>query len=48
VLSALAADTLREDDILTITGWKLRRFAPETLRRQPEEVARRVLRFLCT
>lgn len=45
---ALAADTLREDDILAATGWQLRRFAPETLRRNPEEVARRVLRFLCT
>lgn len=45
---ALAADTLREDDILAATGWELRRFAPETLRRNPQEVARRVLRFLCT
>lgn len=45
---ALADDTLREDDILAATGWELRRFAPETLRRNPEEVARRVLRFLCT
>jgi hypothetical protein len=45
---ALAADTLREDDILAATGWELRRFAPETLRRHPEEVARRVRRFLCT
>ncbi len=44
---AHAADTLREDDIVSATGWELRRFAPETLRRQPEEVARRVLRFLC-
>lgn len=44
---AHAADTLREDDIITATGWELRRFAPETLRRQPEEVARRVHRFLC-
>jgi very-short-patch-repair endonuclease len=43
---AHAADTLREDDILTATGWQLRRFAPETLRRNPEEVARRVIRFL--
>jgi len=43
---AHAADTLREDDILAATGWELRRFAPETLRRRPEEVARRVLRFL--
>ena len=44
---AHAHDTLREDDIITATGWQLRRFAPETLRRQPEEVARRALRFLC-
>lgn len=43
---AHAADTLREDDIMTVTGWQLRRFAPETLRRNPEEVARRVIRFL--
>jgi hypothetical protein len=43
---AHAHDTLREDDILTATGWELRRFAPETLRRNPTEVARRVLRFL--
>lgn len=43
---AHAHDTLREDDILTATGWQLRRFAPETLRKRPEEVARRVLRFL--
>ena len=42
---AHAADTLREDDIKAM-GWELRRFAPETLRRQPEEVARRVIRFL--
>lgn len=39
------ADTLREDDIKS-TGWELRRFAPESLRTRPEEVARRVLRFL--
>jgi very-short-patch-repair endonuclease len=43
---AHADDTLREDDILAATGWELRRFAPETLRRNPEDVARRVLRFL--
>ena len=43
---AHAHDTLREDDILTATGWQLRRFAPETLRTNPVEVARRVLRFL--
>jgi len=43
---AHAADTLREDDIMTATGWQLRRFAPETLRTSPEEVARRVIRFL--
>lgn len=43
---AHAADTLREDDIITATGWALRRFAPETLRQNPDEVARRVLRFL--
>ena len=43
---AHAADTLREGDILDRTGWQLRRFAPETLRTHPEEVARRVLRFL--
>lgn len=42
---AHAADTLREDDIKAM-GWELRRFAPETLRRRPEEVARRVIRFL--
>lgn len=42
---AHAHDTLREDDIKAV-GWELRRFAPETLRRQPEEVARRVIRFL--
>ncbi len=42
---AHAHDTLREDDIKA-AGWELRRFAPETLRTQPEEVARRVLRFL--
>ncbi|MDQ3107567.1 MAG: endonuclease domain-containing protein [Actinomycetota bacterium] len=42
---AHAADTLREDDIKS-AGWELRRFAPDTLRRQPEDVARRVLRFL--
>jgi hypothetical protein len=42
---AHAADTLREDDIKTM-GWDLRRFAPDTLRRSPEEVARRVVRFL--
>ena len=42
---AHAADTLREDDIGAV-GWQLRRFAPETLRRNPEEVARRVIRFL--
>lgn len=40
------ADTLREDDIKS-SGWELRRFAPESLRNQPDEVARRVLRFLC-
>jgi very-short-patch-repair endonuclease len=40
-----AADALREDD-LGAAGWQLRRFAPDTLRRNPEEVARRVLRFL--
>ncbi len=40
------ADTLREDDIKS-TGWELRRFAPESLRSRPEDVARRVLRFLC-
>ena len=44
---AHADDTLREDDLLAATGWELRRFAPETLRTRPEEVARRVLRFLC-
>ncbi len=43
---AHAADTLREDDLVTTTGFQLRRFAPETLRTNPEEVARRVLRFL--
>ena len=43
---AHAHDTLREDDILTATGWELRRFAPETLRTNPVEVARRVTRFL--
>ena len=43
---AHAHDTLREDDILTATGWQLRRFAPETLRTNPTEVARRVIRFL--
>lgn len=42
---AHAHDTLREDDIKA-AGWELRRFAPETLRRNPEEVARRVIRFL--
>jgi very-short-patch-repair endonuclease len=42
---AHAHDTLREDDIKAL-GWELRRFAPETLRTTPEEVARRVLRFL--
>jgi very-short-patch-repair endonuclease len=42
---AHAADTLREDDIKAV-GWELRRFAPQTLHRQPEEIARRVLRFL--
>jgi very-short-patch-repair endonuclease len=42
---AHAADTLREDD-LGAAGWQLRRFAPDTLRRNPEDVARRVLRFL--
>jgi hypothetical protein len=40
-----AADALREDDLKAV-GWDLRRFAPETLHRNPEEVARRVLRFL--
>ena len=39
------ADTLREDDIKSV-GWELRRFAPESLRTRPEDVARRVLRFL--
>lgn len=43
---AHAADTLREDDIITATGWQLRRFAPETLRTSPEELAHRVIRFL--
>jgi very-short-patch-repair endonuclease len=43
---AHAADTLREDDILTATGWELRRFAPDTLHRRPQELARRVIRFL--
>ncbi len=43
---AHAADTLREDDIITATGWQLRRFAPETLRTNPRDVARRVIRFL--
>jgi very-short-patch-repair endonuclease len=43
---AHAADTLREDDIITATGFQLRRFAPETLRANPDEVARRVIRFL--
>lgn len=42
---AHAQDTLREDDIKSL-GWELRRFAPRTLQLQPEEVARRVLRFL--
>lgn len=42
---AHAHDTLREDDIKAM-GWELRRFAPETLRTNPEEVARRVVRFL--
>lgn len=42
---AHAHDTLREDDIWA-AGWELRRFAPETLRRNPEDVARRVIRFL--
>lgn len=42
---AHAADTLREDDIKA-AGWELRRFAPDTLRRNPEEVARRAVRFL--
>lgn len=42
---AHAADTLREDDIKAV-GWELRRFAPHTLHHQPEEVARRVIRFL--
>ncbi|HVF31497.1 MAG TPA: hypothetical protein VM933_00560 [Acidimicrobiales bacterium] len=42
---AHAADTLREDDIQSV-GWQLRRFAPSTLRRDPEDVARRVVRFL--
>lgn len=42
---AHAQDTLREDDIKSL-GWELRRFAPQTLDRHPEEVARRVLRFL--
>jgi very-short-patch-repair endonuclease len=39
------ADTLREDDIAS-AGWELRRFAPHSLRTRPEEIARRVLRFL--
>lgn len=42
---AHAADTLREDDLKAV-GWDLRRFAPDTLHRKPEEVARRVVRFL--
>ena len=42
---AHAADALREDDIKSV-GWERRRFAPDTLRRNPEEVARRVIRFL--
>ena len=43
---AHAHDTLREDDIKAL-GWELRRFAPNTLRTRPDDVARRVLRFLC-
>ena len=43
---AHAHDTLREDDSTSL-GWELRRFAPDSLRHHPEDVARQVLRFLC-
>ena len=42
---AHAYDTLREDDLGAV-GWALRRFAPESLRTDPQDVARRAIRFL--
>lgn len=38
-------DTLREDDLKSL-GWELRRFAPHSLATRPDDVARRVIRFL--